>query len=85
MQLTKERLRKQLEEKIRQEGFSMNKDEFIVNLILDSLVENYKAKGDIYCPCHLEKSERTICPCAYHQEDIEKTGKCKCGLFVKNS
>ena len=32
-----------------------------------------------YCPCQLEKSKDTKCPCL----DFRETGNCCCGLYIK--
>ncbi len=37
-----------------------------------------RRNGD--CPCRLVS---TPCPCPFHVEEIEKTGSCHCGLFIK--
>lgn len=48
----------------------------------DKLIEAIlKNKG--YCPCRRVKTPETLCPCKYALEEIEKNGKCLCGLFVK--
>lgn len=37
-----------------------------------------------YCPCLLEKSQNTKCPCkAFREQDFE--GECHCGLYLKIS
>jgi ferredoxin-thioredoxin reductase catalytic subunit len=46
--------------------------------ILEALLKN---KG--YCPCRRERSSKTLCPCAYIFEELEKKGRCTCGLFYK--
>ena len=38
-----------------------------------------------YCPCRFGKVEENRCPCKWHVEELERFGRCKCGLFkVKN-
>jgi ferredoxin-thioredoxin reductase catalytic subunit len=46
--------------------------------LLETLREGLDKK-DGHCPCKLEQSRDTICPCG---EFIE-AGECHCGLFVK--
>ncbi len=55
-------------------GMKLNTDTKIVELIKKGL----EKKGG-YCPCLLEKSEDTMCPCKEAREHSE----CKCGLFIK--
>ena len=35
--------------------------------------------GDMYCPCQLNQTENTLCPCKYMREQ----GACRCGLFIR--
>ena len=37
-----------------------------------------------YCPCRLEKSEDTQCPCKEFREQ-EEPGECHCGLYIKEA
>ena len=42
--------------------------------------------GERYCPCRIrsgdtEKDRLIICPCAYHEDEIENEGHCHCNLF----
>lgn len=66
-------------------GFKLNPDKRIVQLIIEGLIENKHKYGKYYCPCRLEHTERTICPCVYCKKEIKQNGKCLCGLFVKNA
>jgi ferredoxin-thioredoxin reductase catalytic subunit len=43
--------------------------------------------GDYYCPCRVvtgnpETDLANVCPCRTHEEEIARSGKCHCGLFV---
>ncbi|MEW6069203.1 MAG: ferredoxin-thioredoxin reductase catalytic domain-containing protein [Candidatus Thermoplasmatota archaeon] len=73
----------------------MNKKELLLKLekfakrhrlgfgaLKDKLIEAI-LKNNGYCPCRRVKSEDTLCPCRYALEEVEKNGKCLCGLFVK--
>lgn len=69
-------------------GFSLNPDRRITETIIRSLLARKKEFGERYCPCRKisgdkEEDKKIICPCVYHFEEIEKQGKCLCGLFVK--
>lgn len=38
--------------------------------------------NDGYCPCMLERSDKTKCPCeSFRLQDTE--GECHCGRFIK--
>lgn len=54
-------------------GFIFNPDREYVNKILDGV---YKKDG--HCPCRLEVSDETLCPC----DQFIKEGICKCNLYV---
>ncbi|WP_440059487.1 ferredoxin-thioredoxin reductase catalytic domain-containing protein [Thermogladius sp. 4427co] len=45
------------------------------------IIHSYEQYGIPYCPCRVEKNEKTICPCFYHIDEIRKNGRCRCGLF----
>jgi ferredoxin-thioredoxin reductase catalytic chain len=69
-------------------GFQLNPDRKVVERIINGLLENEKIKGKKYCPCRIlsgdEKEDlKKVCPCIYHKAEIEKDGKCYCGLFTK--
>lgn len=51
----------------------LNPDTEIVATVREGLKHN-----DGYCPCLVNKSEDTKCPCLKFREDKE----CHCGLFV---
>ena len=38
--------------------------------------------NDGYCPCLIERSEDTLCPCKDFREQTEP-GECHCGRFAK--
>ena len=69
-------------------GFQLNPNRKIVERVISGLLENEKQKGKKYCPCRVlsgnqEEDSKKICPCVYHKEEIEKNGRCYCGLFTK--
>jgi ferredoxin-thioredoxin reductase catalytic subunit len=54
----------------------------------ESLLEREKESGSKFCPCRRvtkdeEENKKIICPCVYHQQELEKFGHCLCGLFVR--
>lgn len=70
------------------QGFMLNPDKQVVDMIIDGLIENMKKHGSAYCPCRpitgvKEEDKKNICPCIYHKDEILKDGKCHCWLFVK--
>jgi ferredoxin-thioredoxin reductase catalytic subunit len=55
---------------------------------LRGLARNKVRVGAAYCPCRLrsgdpEKDRIIICPCIYHEKEIEEQGACHCRLFFK--
>jgi len=69
-------------------GFSLNPDKRMLGLVISGLARNEKEKGKPYCPCRAltgnkEEDDKNVCPCAYHLDEIEKDGHCKCRLFFK--
>lgn len=70
------------------QGFRLNPDEKIVEMICRGLLGNQKKHGARYCPCRLvsgnkEEDKKKVCPCAYHRDEIARDGHCHCNLFVK--
>ncbi len=69
-------------------GFKLNPNVKVVESIIKGLLAREEKFGARYCPCRRvtgdkEEDKKIICPCIYHKEEIEKDGKCFCGLFVK--
>lgn len=86
---SKERIRKGSEKYAHKAGYRLNPDSGIVDTIVTGLAKNRFKHGRAYCPCMFvsgdpDKDKKIICPCQVHREDIEKKGKCHCGLFVKD-
>ena len=85
---SEERFRKGSEKYAQKAGYALNPDTKIVDTIVKGLARNRSKHGRAYCPCMFvsgdpDKDKEIICPCQIHKEDIEKHGKCHCGLFVK--
>jgi ferredoxin-thioredoxin reductase catalytic chain len=75
-------VRKYAEEK----GLALNMDDRQLTAVIRGLVRNRLKHGERYCPCRIrsgdpEKDRLIICPCAYHEEEIEGEGHCHCNLF----
>lgn len=45
--------------------------------VAKGLISNYNRYGVMYCPCKIDKTPDTICPC----RDMRIHMVCKCGLF----
>jgi len=76
------------EEYAKKNGFSLNPNKKVIEAIVRGLLEREKKFGAKFCPCRKitggqEEDKKIICPCAYHLEELERDGKCLCGLFVK--
>lgn len=54
----------------------VNQDKILVREIRKQIQNN-----DGYCPCSIEKSEDTKCPCKAFRE--QEHGSCNCGLYYK--
>jgi ferredoxin-thioredoxin reductase catalytic subunit len=88
IEASEERFRKGSDKYAHKAGYALNPDTKIVDTIVKGLARNRNKHGRAYCPCMFvsgdpEKDKEIICPCRIHKEDIEKKGKCHCGLFVK--
>jgi ferredoxin-thioredoxin reductase catalytic chain len=69
-------------------GFSLNRNEKIVEALTSSLLQREEKFGNRYCPCRKitgigDSDKKIICPCYYMKGEIEERGSCLCGLFVK--
>lgn len=49
--------------------------------IYENVIAEVKA-NDGYCPCRLEKTASTKCPCLEFREQTTE-GECHCGAYVK--
>ncbi len=54
-----------------------NPDENIYNEVTEAVMSNER-----YCPCRLERTPDTLCPCKEFREQTE-IGECHCGRFCK--
>lgn len=71
-------------------GIKLTTDTKILTSLLLRMEETEKQFGILICPCNfinkLDKREivkNTRCPCLNVFDDIDKHGKCHCGLFEK--
>ncbi len=81
------KIRKMLNDYVARSSYKLNPDTKIVDRVVKGLVMRKIKFGHAYCPCRLvmgdfEKDKKIICPCDYHEEEIERDGECHCNLFV---
>ncbi len=67
-------------------GYVLNPDPEKLHEIIAALAYNQKTYGFRYCPCRPlsgdpKEDAKKICPCFWHQKEIEEMGHCHCGLF----
>ena len=55
------------------------KNNLQLSSMADKIIEKVSKKGEL-CPCRLKP---TPCPCEELFDDIEKTGRCTCNLYIK--
>ena len=84
----KARIRARLERYAERANFRLNPDSARVEEVIEGLIRRKQKYGYAYCPCRIvtgdkAKDVKTICPCAYHKEEIAERGTCVCELFVK--
>jgi len=84
---SKEKLRDGFKRYAESQGFTFNPDEKVVDTLLDGMLWNKKEYGYQYCPCRAVsgdkgKDVKLVCPCVYIHEEVERMGRCWCGLFV---
>lgn len=85
----KKEIRSQLDKHVQSKQFSYNPDSKVVDRIINGLAARQKKTGNPYCPCRLvtgdiEEDRKIICPCEFHEEEINNKGHCYCNLFVKD-
>ena len=83
-----EKARAEAKEYAKEKGYVLNVDEKQLSAVLRGLARNMERFGAAYCPCRLrsgdpEKDRIIVCPCIYHEKEIEEGGTCHCRLFFK--
>ncbi len=66
----------------------LNPDEKKLDVVIRGLARNERRFGARYCPCRLrsgdpEKDKDIICPCIYHEEELDREGHCHCNLYYR--
>lgn len=82
-----EEIRKRLERYLQGKAFYFNPDPDIVDTVLIAMAKRWEKHGEDYCPCRRvtgdpEKDNLIICPCVYHEAEIDDQGHCHCRLFT---
>ena len=72
----------------KKKGFILNPDEEMLQMVIEGLARNREEHGRQYCPCRLrtgdeEEDRKIICPCIYHEDEIDADGNCHCSLFFR--
>lgn len=81
-------LRQKLRDHLKGKDFFFNPDAEAVTDLIRAMVKKRKKTGEFHCPCRMvvgdpEKDKKIICPCDYHESELERDGHCHCRLFVK--
>lgn len=76
------KLKKQYEEHARKISKLIGKEVVVNPKVIPLIIKQIEDYGKPYCPCRVERSERTICPCFWHVNELMRYGRCKCGLFI---
>lgn len=81
-------IRERLEKYLTEKEFYFNSDPDMVDSILKAMAKRREKLGADYCPCRRvtgdqEKDAQIICPCVYHEQEIEQDGHCHCHLFTR--
>lgn len=82
-----EATRARLEKYLQGKPFYFNPDPDIVDSIIRAIVKRCEKFGQDYCPCRRVTGNETedaaiVCPCVYHEQEIEEQGHCHCMLFT---
>ena len=85
-----EKLIKKLEEHAKAKGFVLNPNKRIVENIAKALLKKEANVGAQYCPCRVvtgnkEEDKKIICPCIFHEKEVEDDGHCFCRLFYRGN
>lgn len=80
-------IKQNLDAYVAEKAFQYHPDPEVVARVIRGLAKRREKTGRAYCPCRLvtgdpEKDEAIVCPCRYHESEIETQGACHCKLFV---
>lgn len=82
-----EPIRQRLEKYLSGKEFYFNPDPETVDSILVAMAKRKERYGEEYCPCRrvtgdTQEDAKIICPCVYHEAEIDEQGHCHCRLFT---
>ena len=71
-------------------GLKLFNNEIVVRRIIKQILIKEAIYGKRYCPCRMitesmKDNKENICPCSFMKDEIEKNGRCHCGLFIKSN
>lgn len=81
-----QKIKKWAETHASEHGWILNPDEKQRSTVIRGLARNEERFGVPYCPCRirsgdLEKDKKIVCPCVYHQDELDQAGHCTCNFF----
>jgi len=82
-------IRKWAEEYAASRGWHLNVNDKQLDAVVKGLARNTLRFGEQYCPCRMrtgdeEKDREIICPCIYHEDELEHDGCCHCRLYFRD-
>jgi ferredoxin-thioredoxin reductase catalytic subunit len=87
LEAEKAKIRARIERYAERASLRLNPDKARVEEVIHGLAMRKQKYGYAYCPCRIvtgnkATDSKTVCPCAYHKEEIAERGTCVCELFV---
>jgi len=80
---TEKEIRERTDEYARLKGYVFNE---MKEELIQGLLGKNRRFGDFYCPCRMEHVPEFMCPCKPTRGgDVERNGKCYCGLYWKET
>jgi ferredoxin-thioredoxin reductase catalytic chain len=70
----------------KEHGWILNPNEKQLMTVIRGLARDETQWGQRFCPCRIwnpYKDTNAVCPCSYHEGEIEHEGHCHCHLFFK--
>ncbi|MCS3924617.1 ferredoxin-thioredoxin reductase catalytic domain-containing protein [Methanosalsum natronophilum] len=87
---TKKKIRNWTQRYADRKGYDLNPDNEMLDMVIEGLANNVDKYGRRYCPCRIitgneQEDRKIICPCIYHEEEVETQGSCHCSLFFEST
>ena len=81
-----QRVREWAESYAAEHNWILNPDDKQRVAVIKGLARNTEKFGSAFCPCRIrsgdpEQDTRIICPCIYHQDELDQAGHCTCNFF----